>query len=217
MKFHELDWSTVTPEYVETKIVKMATVMKTKNYDEARIRKRVSAYLNDLLFNAVLLHQSEVAHMVFKRLDKLNPGIVNESNLDAEIKEHLASRALPRVAAMFIKESAGRLLVCHEKHGDSYYDVSVPELLAGAAIEIMQVRLDEGYFYSDADNEPTDQPDLFQQPEETLHQKITRLLSIVAADPIKKIWVGFHLYNELMARSEYEYERVSIEHAQKAW
>lgn len=39
-----------------------------------------------------------------------------------------------------------KILILKEKHGDSYYDVSTPELLHKTCIYILKERLDEGWY-----------------------------------------------------------------------
>jgi hypothetical protein len=42
-----------------------------------------------------------------------------------------------------------QIIVCHEKHGERYYDASTPEAWAKSALAILTDRFNDGYWYHD--------------------------------------------------------------------
>ncbi len=42
-----------------------------------------------------------------------------------------------------------QIIICHEKHGEFYYDASTPEKLASSALSILTERFETGYMYWD--------------------------------------------------------------------
>src|ERR1043166_6583517 len=45
----------------------------------------------------------------------------------------------------------GQVIVCHEKHGEWYYDATTPEKFAESALKILTNRWKDGYWYYDPD------------------------------------------------------------------
>lgn len=212
MNYAELDWSTITPEFLDNKVAKLTIALKTKNYTEERITKSVIRYYSDWLLNAWLLGYHDIARIVYDRINHLRNIQLSETEYEKSLISYL-EKTLPSTLSMFVSTCAGRILVCREKHGDNYYDISNPNRAAGTVVEVMRSRLDDGYYYTQEDNTVNDQPDLFQKPEETVQQRVKRLTEMAANDETKRIWAAFHLTKTLFERSDYEYEGVSIEYA----
>lgn len=59
-----------------------------------------------------------------------------------------------------------RVIVCHEKHGERYYDASTTETLAASALQILTDRWEEGYWYNDPREYYTEEKMRTYTPEE---------------------------------------------------
>jgi hypothetical protein len=49
-----------------------------------------------------------------------------------------------------------QIIVCHEKHGEWYYDASTPEQWARSALAILTERFNQGYWYNDPGEKPAE-------------------------------------------------------------
>lgn len=209
MRFNELDWSIFTSEYIDERVQEIVTKYTDKKYDEKRVSRYIVSYLTNHMNNAVLLGEMAAAIAFFNKLVDHQKLVIGNYNISSEMIAYISKRGRAS-ENIFFKNCPGLILVAREKYGDRYFDLSTPENTARAVCFIANERLQDGYYRTDADYAKNDQPDLFQKPEETLYQKIDRLLYI-SKDKSKLVWAAFYIMQELIKRDEYEYERIEIE------
>lgn len=150
-----------------------------------------------------------------------------------EIARQREIRRAERAARPLIDRPS--VLVCHEKHGDLYYHVPNDQALCRAALSILRERLEAGHWYNDPKDELPADPNLTPEQiealpagpiRETAKREVASYQRAVReqGDAIE-MWKNIHRAIEenngklawtiLRDRSDWEYERVSIETLQE--
>lgn len=110
-----------------------------------------------------------------------------------------------------------QVIILKEKHGDWHYDASTPENAARACLEVLERRLDEGYWYADElpeDKDPGDQLGLFSSNKKPLTEaeRAQKILDL-ARESNGLIFGGRKAFEFLMEFSDGEYQRINVETA----
>lgn len=148
---------------------------------------------------------------------------------EEEISKKRAKLRAERAARPIIDRPS--VLVCHEKHGQLYYHAPNDAALCRAALSILRMRLEAGHWYNDPTDELPPNPNMTDEQiaalpagpiRDTAIREVARYRSAVReqgdaiemfADIKKAIEEnnGKLAWRILRDRSDYEYERVSIE------
>lgn len=123
------------------------------------------------------------------------------------------------------------VLVLHEKHGDYYLNALTPEALCKSALSVLKGRMESGDFYNEPEYEKPQQPELSRE-------KAYALPVGKVKDLAERQWIEYNralrdyeeenkqyndikkaienedgrmAYQILCSRSDYEYERISLE------
>lgn len=119
-------------------------------------------------------------------------------------------------------------LIANEKHGDLYYEASTPELLGLACLELLQRRLDDGWYNAGDEPEPVpsgqlspealrDDPVLYEvavRRQASWQNRMDAYLGAVEFQQTAKKAIANRWFQEawmlLRQRSDYEYEAVEL-------
>lgn len=202
MNFADIDWNTVDAEYLENKMKKFFD-----ERDDLSVKRSAIRNLNSYLSSAIMLRETAAAQRIWDYVDQsIGADLVfKTNNID------LYTSGMSKQYGFFCIDSPGYILVANEKHGDRYLDLSTPDRAAAAVIKLARERFDDRYYWSEEDNITENQMDLFQTMPETNQKMVERYLSYAVNSENKKYWAAHHLLKFMLTRSDYEYERISIE------
>jgi hypothetical protein len=150
-----------------------------------------------------------------------------------EITRQRAIRRAEREARPLIDRPS--VLVCHQKHGDIYYNAPDDAALCKAALSILKERLEDGYWYNDPADELPANPNMTDEQidalpagriRDTARQEMTNYhVAVQEQGDAISMWKDIHRAIEenngklawriLRDRRDYEYERCSIEQLQE--
>lgn len=202
MNFADIDWNIVDAKYLENKMKKFFD-----EQDDLSVKRSTFKNLNSYLSSAIMLRETEAARRIWDYVEQNIgvDGVFKTNNIDSYIF------SMTKQYRLFCVNSPGYILVVNEKHGDRYLDISTPDRAAAAVLKLARERFNKKYYWSEDDNTVEDQMDLFQTAPETDQQIVEHYLACADNSENKKYWAAHHLLKFMLARSDHEYEQISIE------
>ena len=113
---------------------------------------------------------------------------------------------------LYFEEDSPQVLIAFEKHGSWYYDASTVELLAKACLNIVERRLNEGWYLDELDEESqkhNEEPTLFNRRIILTEKEKAERIIKMSQDDLNK--AGKVALRFLHSRNSSEYERVELE------
>lgn len=97
-----------------------------------------------------------------------------------------------------------QIIIAHEKHGTFHFDASTPELLAENALKILTERWNQGYWYSDPDDDGLGTSDWADKRREEYAKALALEPEEIEALPEDARKAVLHLRQDAKRDSEYD-------------